>query len=212
MSYVYFILNEFTKNVKIGHSGDPDTRLRQLQQGNDCPLKLVAIVEGGQTLERQYHETWDQYRIETPTGNDEWFSVDVYPTAEGGVRVIGRKVQKKKKKAPFRHQYCLRLTDDQAELLRRYVAYRGFKSEVDAVRAMIDGLEDWFQRQEARQEAKERAAVTSVTPKQVAANSGPRPITDVPTNDGAIDVDPSVGDFGGLPSVGLPESSHDGQE
>ena len=211
---VYFILNEVTKNVKIGHSADPDKRLRQLQQGNDCPLKLIALVEGGQSLERQYHETWSQYRIETPSGNNEWFSVDVFHSADGGVRIIGRKVQRKKKKGPYRHQYCLRINDDQAHLLRKYVAFRGFKSEVDAIRVMIDGLEDWFLRQEAKLSS---GSATTSDPERVQADSGLPAVIDVPGDFDAIDVasnegDGTVGDFGGRPAVKLPESRHDGND
>lgn len=106
-------------------------------------------------------------------------------------------------KNPKRNQHCLRLTDRQNELLAKYASFKGFESDMDAVRAMIDGLEDWFRRQASRKTG------ASVMPQQPqGADSGLSSATDVDDNDGP----PSVGDFAGRPSVGLPESRHDGHE
>ena len=107
---------------------------------------------------------------------------------------------------PKKHQHCLRLTVGQELLLKRYTSFRDFDSEMDSVRAMIDGLEDWFRRQEAK-----HTAVTSVALPAARHNSG-LPRTIEPTDVEPIDVEPSVGDFGGRPSVRLPESRHDGIE
>jgi len=120
---------------------------------------------------------------------------------------------RRRRKNPKTERLFLRLTTHQLELLRNYIDYRDFESEAAGIRAMIDGLEDWF----LRQQAKERAAATSVTTSRESTDSGLPRVTDVPVNDAkaidvAIDVDASVGDFGGMPSVGLPESRHDGQE
>ena len=68
---------------------------------------------------------------------------------------------------------------------------------------MIDGLGDWFTRQEAK-----HTTATSVAPIAAEADSGPPPVTDVDPNDGVT----SVGDFGGRLAVRLPESRHDGNE
>jgi hypothetical protein len=120
---------------------------------------------------------------------------------------------RRRRKNPKTERLFLRLTTHQLELLRNYIDYRDFESEAAGIRAMIDGLEDWF----LRQQAKERAAATSVTTSRESTDSGLPRVTDVPVNDAkaidvAIDVDASVGDFGGMPSVGLPESRHDGME
>ena len=115
---------------------------------------------------------------------------------------------RRRRKNPKTEKLFLRLTPGQMGLLKRYVDYRGFETEAAGIRAMIDGLEDWF----LRQEANERAAVTSVATKKETRDSGLPRVTDVPASDEAIDVDASVGDFGGRPSVGLPESRHDGME
>ena len=131
-----------------------------------------------------------------------------------------------RKKHPKRNTYCLRLTDSQHLLLQRYAEFRGYESEVDAIRGMIDGLEDWFLRQRSRASAASDTSVievisdTSVTSTSAVGgpNSGLAPrdpdsglplVTDVAPSD----VDrASVGDFAGRPSVGLPESRPGGPD
>lgn len=119
-----------------------------------------------------------------------------------------------RKKHPKRNQYCLRLTDEQALLLQKYADFREFDSEVDAIRAMIDGLDDWFVRQQAK-----RSAGSAGTSDREQADSGRPAVNDVSGDFDAIDVasrsdvaadDGAVGDFAGRPSVRLPESRHDG--
>jgi len=115
----------------------------------------------------------------------------------------------------------VRLTAGQLELLRKYIDYREFESEAAGIRAMIDGLEDWFLRQEAKASA---PAETSHELAAAQANSGlPGPTdvgpTDVAPTDGAptdvasTDEDASEGDFAGRWAPGrMPESRHDGNE
>jgi hypothetical protein len=84
---------------------------------------------------------------------------------------------------------------------------------------MIDGLEDWF----TRQEAKRKGDATSVNQREVQQNSGLARPPDVDSASigasiGATDADDDdgtyapVGDFAGMPAVKLPESRHDGLE
>ena len=115
---------------------------------------------------------------------------------------------RRRKQEPKRNQYCLRLTDRQAELLRRYADFRDFDSEVDALRKMVDGLEDWLARQSAKAELAGSSTVSSPPPPAV--HSGLPSPSDVEPSDVAeaeSDVDASVGDFGGRPSIGLPDAS-----
>jgi hypothetical protein len=112
---------------------------------------------------------------------------------------------RRRKQEPKRNQYCLRLTDRQAELLRRYADFRDFDSEVDALRKMVDGLEDWLNRQNSRAELAGSSSVSSPPP--APAHSGlPSTAGDVAPSD-VDDGDTSVGDFGGRPSIGLPDAS-----
>lgn len=82
---------------------------------------------------------------------------------------------------------------------------------------MIDGLEDWFVRQEAK-----RSSGAATTSDREQADSGHPAVNDVSDDFDASDVasrsdvvaddDEAVGDFAGRPSVRLPEARHDGLE
>lgn len=120
---------------------------------------------------------------------------------------------RRRKKEPKRNALCLRLTDRQLELLQRYVDFKEFDSEVDALRHMVDGLEPWLARQ--------------LSPQSIAGSPGPPPPTSVRSDVDGSDVpggdvrrpsqgldesgddppDSAVGDFGGRPAIGLPKSS-----
>jgi len=119
---------------------------------------------------------------------------------------------RRRKKEPRRNQLCLRLTDKQLELLQSYQSVRGKDSEVDAVRLMIDGLEDWLDRH--------YAAKAASTPHHLErAHSGVSSArgTSVPTGpDGtgrSVETDEGtpLGDFGGQPRLKLPGLPNDGE-
>lgn len=120
---------------------------------------------------------------------------------------------RRRKKNPKKHQLCLRLTERQLDLLRRYSNYRHYDTEVDAIRKMIDGLEDWLARQAAKENLGSSQVMNSSPPPT--RHSGPSGPSDVATSDGDItpsdgsitDEDPSLGDFGGRPSINLPNPS-----
>lgn len=67
VSYVYF-LGGAGGAVKIGYSRDVPSRLSRLRSGNPTRLRLLAIVEGGEPLERSYHDRFEAARIDR-----EWF-------------------------------------------------------------------------------------------------------------------------------------------
>lgn len=216
---VYFIRNEVTRNVKIGHAKDPEYRLRLLQQGNDCRLTLVAVVVGGPSVELQFHTKWHEYRLyDEGTAGQEWFSIDVELNDRNGVKITGREKQrppKRGKKEKRRNQLCLRLSDRQVELLEHYVTIRHFDSGVEALRFMIDGLEDWLNRQSSKLIAGS-GAPPPTTSVRTDVRRGDAPESDVaPPSQGLAETPPdsAVGDFGGRPSVGLPSPSwNDGTE
>jgi hypothetical protein len=72
--YVYAIRNTVTGNVKLGISRNPETRVKQLQTGNDCKLELVAYQKAYNRFadERALHIANQSKHI---TG--EWFSGEV---------------------------------------------------------------------------------------------------------------------------------------
>lgn len=66
-SCVYFIGN--TKGaVKIGTTINLPARLKKLQTGSPIRLRVLACVDGGTTLEAQYHARFSGLRV-----NGEWF-------------------------------------------------------------------------------------------------------------------------------------------
>lgn len=50
---------------------------------------------------------------------------------------------------PKKRALCLRLTEKQFAILQLYAEVKGFGTEVDALRHIIDGLESWLKQQDA---------------------------------------------------------------
>lgn len=56
---------------------------------------------------------------------------------------------RRRAKDPKRHTLCLRLTAKQLSVLQLYAGVKGFDTEVDALRHIINGLEAWLEKQDA---------------------------------------------------------------
>lgn len=69
--YVYAIQNTTTGNIKIGISRNPEQRLKQLQTGNDCTLKLVAYKKAKNKFK---DETTLHYNYSSAHVRGEWFN------------------------------------------------------------------------------------------------------------------------------------------
>ena len=69
---VYFIKNKITNSIKIGRTNDDiETRLSQLQTGNDCELVVVKVIEcNSRVVEAQLHEKFANYHI-----RGEWYKI-----------------------------------------------------------------------------------------------------------------------------------------
>jgi hypothetical protein len=67
--YVYFIENTVTKNIKIGWAYHPSKRVKALQVGNDCALKLLNSINGDIAREKSIHKLLAEHRV-----LGEWFS------------------------------------------------------------------------------------------------------------------------------------------
>ena len=63
--------------VKIGCSGDVAARIAALQTGNAAPLRLLAVIPGGRTMEYTLHDRFSHCRV-----SGEWFRV------EAGLRAL----------------------------------------------------------------------------------------------------------------------------
>lgn len=74
--HLYIIQSDVTGAVKVGRSGNPKTRLKQLQTGSPHRLKLLLVVEDGGSGERMLHARLSRWLLK---GNGEWFSHDCLP-------------------------------------------------------------------------------------------------------------------------------------
>jgi hypothetical protein len=68
---VYFIQEEDSLLVKIGYSKVVNSRITQLQTGNPRDLIILGYVEGDRSLEKEFHNTYRKYRVES--GGKEWY-------------------------------------------------------------------------------------------------------------------------------------------
>lgn len=80
---VYFVRNTENGCIKIGMSGAPMSRLRQLQTASPHKLELMGIIEGGPDEERRLHDRFAGLRME-----GEWFRGD--PEMVDGIRGLIR--------------------------------------------------------------------------------------------------------------------------
>lgn len=69
---VYFAARADFKYCKIGHSKNPERRLRELQTSNPEPLVYLGAIEGGLNEEKTLHECFRD--LISPTMN-EWFEL-----------------------------------------------------------------------------------------------------------------------------------------
>jgi hypothetical protein len=65
---VYFIQAE-RGEIKIGYSSRPYDRLRALQTNTISELRMLKVIEGAQSLEKELHERFKQHRV-----RGEWFN------------------------------------------------------------------------------------------------------------------------------------------
>jgi hypothetical protein len=133
-------------------------------------------------------------------------------------------VDGRRRKKPRKNQLCLRLNDVQLNLLQRYAGFKDMSSEVDALRAIIDGLAPWLDRREA--EVQENQAHSGLLPAPGASVAPPSIPTSVTTSIASQPVQPpaaeeetsrerddgeALGDFGGRPRLKLPGMPMDGE-
>lgn len=70
--YVYFALDSTRQQVKIGLSVSPQMRIKSLPAG----LRLVAVIPGSRSVERDIHSRFAKYRVigRVGSGKTEWFA------------------------------------------------------------------------------------------------------------------------------------------
>lgn len=77
MHYVYFMKGQLG-NIKIGVSKDPDARLKELQTGHSCNLKILERFPFESRLkaydiEKQLHIRFRKFKL-----RGEWFKYETY--------------------------------------------------------------------------------------------------------------------------------------
>lgn len=65
---VYFIADPKNQLVKIGLAKDPKARLRNLQTANGNPLRMLCVIPGDATTEKEMHRRFAHTRA-----HGEWF-------------------------------------------------------------------------------------------------------------------------------------------
>lgn len=81
---VYFIGMGGTDFVKIGFTGDIDSRLSKMRSDNPCDLRVLACYEGDRLLERSYHRKFVRSRV-----RGDWFrfSEEIKKFLEAGLEL-----------------------------------------------------------------------------------------------------------------------------
>jgi hypothetical protein len=69
MSFVYFVRNTETREVKIGYGKRPAIRMSQIQMGCTAKVEMAGMIPGGREEERKIHAVLRGYRK-----GGEWFA------------------------------------------------------------------------------------------------------------------------------------------
>lgn len=69
-SGVYIIEAVGSGRCKIGVTNDVPTRIKGLQTGSPFPLRVLAVIEGGEDLEKFIHKQFAKFRK-----HGEWFEI-----------------------------------------------------------------------------------------------------------------------------------------
>lgn len=83
---VYFIGGD-TGPVKIGITTNPGQRVEHLRTGSPFPIRLLATIRAGRSLERAYHRYFEHCRLE-----GEWF--DRCPDLEREIKYWSAKARR----------------------------------------------------------------------------------------------------------------------
>jgi hypothetical protein len=69
---IYFLRCEVTKIVKIGITGNINSRLTNLKVGSSTPLVLIGTIPGSSSMEHKIHAVFSKYRH-----HGEWFRLSL---------------------------------------------------------------------------------------------------------------------------------------
>lgn len=71
----YFIENVETGRIKVGRARNPGKRLRSLQTGSDCRLRIIGHIPADDATEARLHELLRQHHV-----RGEWYAAAARPT------------------------------------------------------------------------------------------------------------------------------------
>lgn len=69
-SYVYFLFDRETDQIKIGYSDNVERRKQQIESKLGRPLFFLAVTDGGRPLEQKLHGAFAHLR-----GEGKWFKL-----------------------------------------------------------------------------------------------------------------------------------------
>lgn len=124
-SYVYLV--RLGGAIKIGHSSDPEQRLKALATGSPSPPELVAVFEGDRRLEKALHVYFAHKRQ-----HREWFALSdedvltIHQLVEGGMELPVVPPPADRPTRSRRHQ-----------AMRRYVLRRFRETEPDTYKRWL---------------------------------------------------------------------------
>lgn len=66
--WLYFVLCDTTRRIKIGVANNPMSRFRSIQCGSPTELRIVGLIWGPRTNEKKLHRKFREHRV-----RGEWF-------------------------------------------------------------------------------------------------------------------------------------------
>lgn len=121
--FVYLIQRNGLHGVKIGYSGNPLKRLRELSVGSPEKLFLIATWQGTRADEQELHTRFNKHRLE-----GEWFAIDAHIATQwitifmaGAIGVTRSKGEIEVREMLDRKKIELEISKQQTEEMRQHL-------------------------------------------------------------------------------------------
>jgi hypothetical protein len=134
---IYFMRITEGGTIKIGHSADVERRRKDLENFYGCPLEVLAILEGGQTEEKQLHARFAKFRC----GRTEQFRPDEELLKFIGASLEdGAKTEHVPPRKPQRYRYVITATPEHIVWMREFMKHIGELDISDVIRESLRRL------------------------------------------------------------------------
>jgi hypothetical protein len=147
---VYFVQAENGGPIKIGKATDVERRVADLQRTNPFTLRVLAVAEGGSTLETQLHQ-----RFASDRKHNEWFEPSrelmrlISDYASAGEAPQRNKIVQHNMRVPesardLLHELCRRLRHEEGfeDTLRSFISNEAGKSKVGQLEERLRLIEE----------------------------------------------------------------------